>query len=76
MIRNPYKAIISYWNFAMTGSHVKITNAKIKNTEKFNEFARVGIERWLEVIQDWIDYSNKLYIVYYEVLFFNHICPF
>ena len=67
MIRNPYKAILSHWNFEMTRSHVKITNAKIMDTEKFMEFARVGIERWLEVIQDWINYSQKLYIVYYEV---------
>ena len=67
VIRNPYKAILSYWNFKTTKSHTKTNTADSLHSDKFQEFAKVGIQRWLEVITDWLEYSTDLYCIYYEV---------
>ena len=59
VIRNPYKAILSHWNWQGTQSHTK--------TAEFREFVRVGAERWLELIQDWLEFSTDCHVIFYEV---------
>ena len=67
VIRNPYKAILSYWNFKRTKSHTKTVAAESLHSEDFQEFVRVGAERWLEVIQDWLEFSTDCHVILYEV---------
>ena len=55
---------------------MKISDSVNMDTEKFQEFARVGIERWLEVIKDWLKYSNNIYVIYYEVKELTSVLPF
>ena len=67
VIRNPYKAILSYWNFKMTRSHTETVPAESLQTEEFKEFVRIGAARWLELIQDWLLYSTDCFVLMYEV---------
>ena len=67
VVRNPYKAILSYWNFKMTRSHTETVPAESLQTEEFKEFVRVGAARWLELIQDWLLYSTDCFVLMYEV---------
>ena len=67
VIRNPYKAILSYWNFIRTGSHTKVEAAESLGTEEFQEFCRVGAERWLELLQDWLMFCTYCHFIMYEV---------
>ena len=69
VIRNPYEAILSYWNFKKTQSHTKTVASKSLNSAEFRKFVRVGASRWLEIIQDWLLFSTELYVVLYEVRF-------
>ena len=67
VIRNPYKAILSYWNFKRTKSHTKTVAAETLQSPEFQEFVRVGAERWLELIQDWLEFSTDCHVIFYEV---------
>ena len=68
VIRNPYKAILSYWNFKNTQSHTKTISAKTFHSREFRDFVVVGIERWLEVVSDWLNLSKDVYFIFYEDL--------
>ena len=59
VIRNPYKSIISFYNFAKTGSQTKSVSAEDLATEDFSQFVREGAERWLQLLQDWLLYSTE-----------------
>ena len=77
VIRNPYEAILSYWNFKQTQSHTKTVAVRSLHSAEFRKFARVGALRWLEIIQDWLLYSTDLYVVLYEVrLVPSRVCQF
>ena len=67
VIRNPYKAILSYWNFKNTKSHTKTVDVSSLHSEQFLDFVRVGAERWLEVIKDWLQLSTSCHVILYEV---------
>ena len=67
VIRNPYKAIISFYNFYQTGSQKKSVSAKRLQSTDFHNFVRDGAERWLELIQDWLLFSTDLHVIMYEV---------
>ena len=68
VIRNPYKAIISYYNFKQTGgSHTETVAAERFRSAEFREFVRVGAVRWLELIHDWLEFSTDCHIIMYEV---------
>ena len=43
---------------------------RVENTA-IQEFVRVGAERWLEVIQDWLAFSTDCYVIMYEVRFIS-----
>ena len=66
-LRNPYKAILSYWNFKRTKSHTKTVDVESLHSEEFLDFVRVGAERWLEVIKDWLQLSTSCHVILYEV---------
>ena len=45
VIRNPYKAILSYWNFKNTKSHTKTISGASLRSERFQHFAKTGAQR-------------------------------
>ena len=68
VIRNPYKAIISFYNFKQTGgSHTNTVAAESLYTAEFQEFVRVEVGRWLELITDWLEFSTDCHVIMYEV---------
>jgi len=68
VVRNPFKAVLSYWNYVSTQSHTKSVDVASLKTSKFKDFAFVGISRWFELIDDWIQYGRQVYFVFYEDL--------
>ena len=69
VVRNPYRAIISYWNWEKTGGHhTKVVKENTYNTREFRDFVFTGIYRWFELIDDWIIFGKDLYFVFYEDL--------
>ena len=71
LIRNPYKAILSYWNNLHTreqgGGHLQQASPDTLKTPDFNNFVSVSSERWLELISDWVLYSRESIVILYEV---------
>ena len=65
LIRNPYKALISSWNYASTHSHIRSTNTEV-GSKQFVAWARNEIMAWLKIITDWVDNSVDLHYIFYE----------
>ena len=65
VVRNPYKAIISSWNYAKTHSH---TESADTNNQEFLIFAEKQIYAWLQLISDWVENSTELHCLFYENL--------
>ena len=68
VVRNPYKALLSYWNLKRTGSHTRtLTSPASLRSEGFRQFARAGAAKWLQLIRDWVQGATELHCIYYEV---------
>ena len=65
VVRNPYKALVSSWNYARTHSHTE--SADIHNPA-FLTFAKKEIFVWLELIEDWVKQATELHCLVYENL--------
>ena len=68
IVRNPFKAILSYWNYISTRSQTASASNNSWLSPKFRDFGFVGINRWYEIISDWLDYGTDVYFVFYEDL--------
>ena len=68
VVRNPFNSILSYWNFYQTGSHTVSADKNSLLSNEFQDFAFVGINRWYEIINDWLIYGKDVYFVFYEDL--------
>ena len=72
LVRNPYRAIISYWNFLKIGwpKVVKIKDVRLRgyNTSEFRNFVFRGTYRWFELIDDWVKFGSDIYFIFYEDL--------
>ena len=69
VIRNPYNAIISFWNFEQTGTHTVFAGRKSFCSLAFREFAFRSIFRWYELHEDWLGalgQGRNLHVVLYE----------
>jgi len=73
IVRNPFKCIISYWTFTRHGHTEKLDDKDSLLSKEFRYFALVGINRWLELITDWIDYGSEVYFLFYEDMVDNPI---
>ena len=65
IVRNPYKAIVSYWNYIHSGQ-LGIATEESFNSDKFVEFVFRGALRWFELIEDWIKFGKDVYFIFYE----------
>ena len=68
LVRNPYKAILSYWNFFNTKSHTSTAGQNTFQALKFQDFVSTGAERWLELILDWTEFGQEVFFIFYEDL--------
>lgn len=68
VVRNPFNSILSYWNFYKTGSQTASADRNSLLSMEFQDFAFVGINRWYELISDWLEYGKDVYFVFYEDL--------
>ena len=66
VIRNPYRAIISFWNHKKAG-HTNTAVLESLESEEFKTFVIDQAERWLEVTQDWLELSHSCPVIFYEV---------
>ncbi|CAG0888869.1 unnamed protein product [Darwinula stevensoni] len=67
LVRNPYKAILSFHNFLFTGhlSHAPVRNFLRKDWPRFVEASG---KKWLETYLNWLEMSPKVLVVHYENL--------
>ncbi|XP_047489001.1 WSC domain-containing protein 1-like [Penaeus chinensis] len=72
IIRNPAKAILSYWKYAKltgNGRHTKQLSEKSFQTKEFHNFAEKMITLWEQLITDRLLWSTApVHVVYYEQL--------
>jgi len=68
VIRNPYKAILSYWNFFNTKSHTNVISEGSFESAKFRDFVFTGASRWFELLSDWLSMGKDVYLIFYEDL--------
>lgn len=60
IVRNPFKCIITYIGLSPGAGHTeKLDDKDSLLSKEFRYFALVGINRWLELITDWIDYGSE-----------------
>ena len=67
VIRNPYKAFISYWNLLKTGSQTETAASESLQGEEFRSFVISQANKWLELIRDWLEISTSRHVIFYEV---------
>ena len=68
LVRNLYKAILSYWNLYITQSHTGIVDQRSFSNTKFKSFVTNGAFMWFELIEDWISFGENIYFLLYEDL--------
>jgi len=69
IIRNPYDALLSFWNFRYTknkNKHTGIIRKSEFNYKKWANFVRKEIPGWTSLIMSWIENSQDYLIVLYE----------
>ena len=76
MIRNPFKAILSFFRHEIHGVHStssfslrkKSENIGVYYTDFFHEFASIQIKKWRLIIEDWITAENVMVVHYEDVV--------
>jgi hypothetical protein len=69
LIRNPYDALISYWNFVETRDHRGLAAGGNKfNADKWEDFVLALAPKWSSMITTWVENSQSLLIIQYEQL--------
>lgn len=74
VVRNPFDAIISYWNLNLTNTHTEkvIDEVYDRHRDFFQDLVRNEMRIWLEFLKFWIDKSDiPVLIVRYEDLLLN-----
>ena len=67
LIRDPYKAIMSYWHLKKSSTYTQSADARDFQNSAFDSFVNTAIVRWLEIILDWVEHAEKLHVVFFEV---------
>ena len=73
IIRNPYDAILSYWNFLHANSPTAIPRDQ---KSSFRRFVNFCMDKWEEVTRDWLTMSEDCYVIIYEVSLGKKIITF
>ena len=73
MIRNPYRALISFWNWEKTGNNTGLANTGSFCSTEFREFVFNAVSRWCELIEDWVTWGKNLKVVFFEELSRNPV---
>jgi len=76
VVRNPFKCIVSIYTGWRGGGHTdtgKLEGLEAFKNDEFRRFAYVSINRWLDLITDWIDYGTEVYFMFYEDIVDNPV---
>ena len=73
MIRNPFRALISFWNWEKTQNNTGLANTLSFCSSEFREFVFNAVSRWYELIEDWVTWGTNLKIVFFEDLSSNPV---
>ncbi|CAG7726292.1 unnamed protein product [Allacma fusca] len=68
LIRNPFDALRSYWNFIHTRDHKAHASQTQFSLSKWVEFVEDGAKKWSHLVQIWLEKSADFIIVQYEEL--------
>ena len=70
LVRNPYHAILSYWDWEESGGRHTATAAPASRaTQRFSQFVTTAAGRWEELVADWARWSRgPVTLVLYEEL--------
>ena len=72
LIRNPYEAIISFWQHDRSQSYDKPVKRGVKDlqktlkTEMFRDFVKLEIGLWEEIYVDFLSYCSRVLVIHYE----------
>jgi len=66
IVRNPYRAIISYWNHQKGGGHTGLAPKTSFMGSSFADFALKGADKWLMLISDWLKLGKQVHFLFYE----------
>ena len=73
MIRNPFRAIISFWNWEKTENNTGFANTESFCSPEFREFCFNAVSRWYELIEDWVNWGTNIKIIFFEKLTSNPV---
>ena len=75
MIRNPFKAMVSYFRHSVLGFHssAEISSQNLENigvfyTPLFEEYAYSHIKKWRAIAEDWVTVGDVLVVHYEDVM--------
>jgi len=66
LIRDPYRAILSYFQLLQTSEHTGTINKESFKYSKFRKFVKNAIKSWYQIIEDWVLHADMCHIVYFE----------
>ncbi|XP_035697403.1 WSC domain-containing protein 2-like isoform X2 [Branchiostoma floridae] len=66
LIRNPFDAVLSHFNFKMTSSHVNHVEESSLQGKEWRNFAMYSIGIWSDFIFKWLLDGPNVLVVYYE----------
>ncbi|ODM99376.1 WSC domain-containing protein 1 [Orchesella cincta] len=66
LIRNPYDALVSYWNFINTRGHKWIARRTEFDDFRWTKFVTEQIPRWTSLIMSWVENSQDFLLIFYE----------
>ena len=67
LIRDPYRAILSYYQLSQTHEHTGTLDSESFKSAKFRRFVKNAINNWYQIIEDWVLHADMCHIVYFEV---------
>ena len=68
LVRNPFQAVISFWSWEKTNTHSTPASKKSFCSVEFREFVYKSVIRWVELMEDWMTWSDNLHIIFFEDL--------
>ncbi|KAF2352945.1 Myosin VI cargo binding domain [Trinorchestia longiramus] len=68
LLRNPYRALMSYNNFFASGGHKGYAPVAFYRTLDWAVFIRVFLRRWLLLAKQWLTKGTSVHVLHYELL--------
>ena len=60
------QALVSNWNHMKAESNTKVAKAETFQSAEFERYVLKQSLRWLELIEDWVEFGTEVHFVFYE----------